>query len=148
MLSNGSKIQIDIVWACNEYDINKAGKCIFKEKYHLPSGISGNAPDIAVKVQVVENIKNQIRDVKINIDKDTGTSKVEGHTDSGNDKYVSIIVLDPNGNIDHINQTTSIQDGKFVFDFKLKTLMDGEYTIKISGTDINKPYKTTIIIPS
>ncbi|MFU0800657.1 MAG: hypothetical protein ACFWUE_08375 [Xylanivirga thermophila] len=147
-LSNGNKIQTDVVWACDDYDGNKAGEYIFKGKYHLPSGISGNAPEIAVKIQVVENIQNQIKDVKINIDKDTGTSKVEGHTDSGNDKYVSIVVLDPNGNIDHINQTTSIQDGKFVFDFKLKTLMNGEYTIKISGTDINTPYKTTIIIPS
>ncbi|MCR2043940.1 leucine-rich repeat protein [Anaerosalibacter massiliensis] len=64
-LSNGSKKEVDINWTSEEYDGNKAGEYKFVGSYELPEGVTGDKPEVNVKVRVKEELKPEVNKAKL-----------------------------------------------------------------------------------
>ncbi|CDI48806.1 Ig-like domain-containing protein [Clostridium tetani] len=56
-LSNDSKEYIKVTWISKEYDGNKSGEYIFVGSYELPKRITGDKPEVNIKVKVKEEQK-------------------------------------------------------------------------------------------
>ncbi|NLY43025.1 MAG: hypothetical protein GX066_03435, partial [Clostridiaceae bacterium] len=84
-----------------------------------------------------------ISDVTVEVDPETGMVIVEGKVSSGSNKEVTIRVYNPEGEIDYVSQTTSMEDGKFRFVFTPRTEMDGTYVINIAALGVEEPFETT-----
>ncbi|TCT11642.1 hypothetical protein EDC18_1161, partial [Natranaerovirga pectinivora] len=73
--------------------------------------------------------------VNILVDNETGVVSIIGSGARG-DKEITVQVIDPEGNIDYIDQTISNSNGNFIFQYKI-TGSYGEYTAKIGGSEFD-----------
>lgn len=85
----------------------------------------------------------QISNLKADINKDSKLVTVRGNIDSGADQQVSIMVLDPEEDLDYANQTSSAAGGTFVFSYTLKNQSTGTYTVKVGGEGVETVGQTT-----
>ncbi|MCJ8014731.1 S-layer homology domain-containing protein [Paenibacillus sp. KQZ6P-2] len=80
---------------------------------------------------------------KATVDKTTKKVMIEGTNQNGAGKYVTIKVVDPKGEIDYVDQTTSTGEGKFSFAFTLAGSAKGTYTAYFGVEDIDVPQTVT-----
>jgi len=90
-----------------------------------------NAADPALS-SVTASINNSTNDVSI-----TGTIS------SGSGKNVTILVTDPNGIVNMINQVVSSTDGAFSLTYRITSPVVGAYAVRVSGEGIVTPINTT-----
>ena len=64
-LSNGTKEEVDINWTSEVYNGNKAGEYKFVGSYELPEGVTGDKPEVNVKVRVKEESKSEVNKAKL-----------------------------------------------------------------------------------
>ncbi|MBA7574201.1 hypothetical protein ES708_16003 [subsurface metagenome] len=64
---------------------------------------------------------------------------VQGNISTGSDREVTIMAINPTGDIDYINQTTSETDGIFTFTYTPNVFYSGVYKVKIGGQDVTVP---------
>jgi len=76
---------------------------------------------------------------KTALDQTTKKVVIEGTVQSGAGKYVTIKVVDPKGDIDYVDQTTSAGEGKFSFAFTLAGSAKGTYTAYFGAEDVVEP---------
>lgn len=91
-------------------------------------------------ISIYASQENKITNVQIN--RSNEKIIVEGNVSTGIGKIVTIKVINPAGNLDYINQTTSLKNGEFYFDFKPYQQLKGKYTIKVGGYNVETPYIT------
>lgn len=68
---------------------------------------------------------------------------ITGAISSGAGKQVSVVVTNPSGSVDYINQTMSGSDGAYTFQYKLDAQEHGTYTVTVGGSGVSAPAKTT-----
>jgi hypothetical protein len=85
----------------------------------------------------------EIANLNAEIDDRSKLVTVRGNIDSGADQKVGIIVLDPEEDLDYIDQTSSTSDGSFEFSYKLKNESTGTYTVKVGGEGVETLGQTT-----
>jgi len=79
--------------------------------------------------------------VEANIDSNKLVT-VKGIVSSGAGQQVSIIIKDPTGNIEYLNNTTSTKEGHFTFSYTMTNTIKGKYNVSIGGVGILKPVTT------
>lgn len=84
-----------------------------------------------------------ITNVSVNADLNSKKVDVAGNITGESNKNVTIESIDPNGDIDYIDQTLSSNDGKFDFTFTSNKASNENYTLKIGGEGITSPYTKT-----
>lgn len=95
----------------------------------LPSSlVSAEGFNLTVSAQV----DNSTKDVNI-----TGTISGEA------DQQVSVVVLNPSGNVDFMDQVKSDSDGYFNFQYTLDESEGGTYTVKVGGSGVSNPVTTS-----
>lgn len=65
---------------------------------------------------------------------------IQGKISSGEGKWVTVIVINPNGAIDYIDQTRSRTDGSFEFSYILENRVEGRYLVKVRDTHAGETY--------
>ncbi|NOV03915.1 cohesin domain-containing protein [Paenibacillus planticolens] len=83
---------------------------------------------------------DQINHVEMKVDAATQIVTFQGDISLGKGKDVTIMVTNPLGQLDYLNQTVSGSDGKFAFTYKPSSSMESTYTVKIGGEGVNLPY--------
>lgn len=82
----------------------------------------------------------EINHVETKVDTATQVVTFQGDISLGMGKDVTIMVTNPLGQVDFLNQTVSGSDGKFTFSYAPSSSMDGTYTVKIGGEGVVLPY--------
>ncbi len=59
--------------------------------------------------------------------------KINGYLNSAKSKYITIMVRDPRGNVDYVDQVNITSNGRFSFEFLPKYKVNGTYTFKLNG---------------
>ena|GEM_PF-3143747 len=75
-----------------------------------------------------------------------GELAIEGTVSSGADQQVTVLVINPLGQIDFIDQALSGQDGHYRFTYSYDTKLTGEYRIRAGGTSITKPAEVLLTV--
>lgn len=83
-----------------------------------------------------------IRNVSVTVDQTERKAVITGQTDAGPGHEVTLMILDPSGEIVFLDQTTSGDDGAFTFTCKPDGNEDGTYMVRIGGEGIETPYQT------
>ncbi|RIX52121.1 hypothetical protein D3P08_14185 [Paenibacillus nanensis] len=68
---------------------------------------------------------------------------ITGAISSGAGKQVSVVVTNPSGSVDYIDQTTSGSNGAYTFQYKLDAQERGTYTVTVGGSGVSEPAKIT-----
>lgn len=66
---------------------------------------------------------------------------VSGNINTGIGKNVILKCLDPYGNLVNLDETISLSNGSFTFNFTTDDVQIGNYTIVIGGDGVQKPYQ-------
>ncbi|MBW4828323.1 MAG: FIVAR domain-containing protein, partial [Clostridiaceae bacterium] len=64
-LSDGSEKEVNVNWINEKYDGNKAGEYTFIGSYDLPEGVTGEKPEVNVKVRVKEEPRPEVNKDKL-----------------------------------------------------------------------------------
>ena len=68
---------------------------------------------------------------------------IKGNISSGSGQQVTVLVVNPSGGTDYIDQTTSGADGSYEFSYILDEDVGGVYTVTVGGTGVTKPASIT-----
>ena len=129
-LAEATKLQKDVDAARALLgDLNQTDRAAFEERLNK-----------------IETESQEISQVKVEADSSTGRVKVTGNIKAGNGKNVTFKLLDPQGEINNLNQVVSGEGGNFSYEFAIANLIDGVYTLSIGGEGVNKLYSTTFVI--
>ncbi len=82
-------------------------------------------------------------DVSIFVDNAKGVVTISGNISSGPGQQVTVLVINPSGGTDYIDQTISGANGSYQFTYKLDESTGGVYTVIVGGTGISTPVSTT-----
>jgi len=82
-----------------------------------------------------------ISDVKTTVNTSEKNVTIQGVISSGSGKNVTIMVKSPSGNLDYVGQIESKDGGEFVFTYTPYEFVEGEYSVKIGGEDVDTPYE-------
>jgi flagellar biosynthesis/type III secretory pathway protein FliH len=75
-----------------------------------------------------------IQDLQAHIDVERREAAISGQITSGEGKYVTVQVHDPNGELEYLNQTVSGPSGSFEFNYGLREhAISGTYIVYLSG---------------
>ena len=80
-----------------------------------------------------------INNIRIDANTESKQITIEGNISAGSGKNVTLQVIDPNGVLDRVGQTTSDSEGKFRFAFTAAEIIKGHYTAKIGAEGITIP---------
>ena len=67
---------------------------------------------------------------------------VKGNIGLKSTRFVSVMVMDPDGKLDYVNNTTSKVDGSYQFDYTLSSSTKGTYKVYVATLGIQKPVVT------
>ncbi|MDR3543736.1 MAG: cadherin-like beta sandwich domain-containing protein [Desulfosporosinus sp.] len=67
---------------------------------------------------------------------------VSGTLSSGSDQSVSIKILDPQNNVEYVNNLTTTAEGKFELEYKLTNPLTGKYSVIIGAVGAQLPLET------
>lgn len=81
--------------------------------------------------------------ISASVDTESKTVTVTGNLSIGPDKYVTVRVTDPTGNIDNVNQLLTGDDGKISYQYVINNANSGLYTVECSSAALNSPVKTS-----
>lgn len=76
------------------------------------------------------------------------TITIKGSIASGEGREVTVIVTNPRGEAEYLNQMTSGEDGHYQFVFTLNSVINGVYQVRVGGTGIEEPVETTFRMSS
>ncbi|NLY43716.1 MAG: hypothetical protein GX066_07075, partial [Clostridiaceae bacterium] len=105
--------------------------------------VAGQGSVVATTTFAVVESRVTFSDVTVNVDAAARKVTVEGKISSGSGKSVTMRVFDPDGDIDYVGQTVSVEDGKFTFVFTPYAEKTGTYTVKLGAEGVAEPYVTT-----
>lgn len=104
-----------------------------------------NAPDGTQKTYsiVVHKDKEVMTSVEASASMDSNKLvKVSGTLSSGSEQSVSIRILDPQNNVEYVNNTTTTADGKFELKYSMANPKTGKYSVIIGAVGAQLPLKT------
>jgi hypothetical protein len=61
---------------------------------------------------------------------------------------VTLQIIEPDGTVDNIGQTTSVEAGNFTITFTASNVMDGNYIAKIGGEGVTVLYEKSFVLPT
>jgi hypothetical protein len=79
-----------------------------------------------------------ISNLTASIDKDNKVV-VAGMISTGAGSQVTARIIDPKGNLEYLNQTTSQADGRFEFSYTMKNKEEGAYQVVVGGSGVETP---------
>lgn len=77
-----------------------------------------------------------IKDVVTDVDLSGKNITIQGNISNRSDREVTIMAINPVGEVDYINQATSGTDGIFTFIYTPNVFYSGVYKVKIGGQDV------------
>ncbi|HHV99793.1 MAG TPA: fibronectin type III domain-containing protein, partial [Clostridiaceae bacterium] len=103
---------------------------------------SVNGPSVIVTTN--EPDKDEVRiDVSATVNNATKVVTISGNISSGPGQQVTVLVINPSGGTDYIDQTTSGESGSYRFTYILDEDAGGVYTVTVGGTNVTAPVSTT-----
>lgn len=87
-----------------------------------------------------------ITDITTSVDLSNKNITIQGNISTGSDREVTIMAINPTGDIDYINQTTSGDEGSFAFLYTPNVFYSGVYKVKIGGEDVTDPVAVDVIV--
>lgn len=78
--------------------------------------------------------------ISVNTDKRVA---INGKVSTGAGQQVSVMVTDPQGNLDYVNNTTSTSGGSYQVTYTLTNTMTGRYTVSLGALGLARPVKKT-----
>lgn len=66
---------------------------------------------------------------------DTDEVRIEGRIDSGEGKWLTVVVLNPNRSIDYIDQIRSGREGSFLMAYRIGNPVEGTYTVQVHDAE-------------
>ena len=82
--------------------------------------------------------------VKATIQQETGRVTIEGVHSMGEGQEITVMVTNPKGSLDYVNQTTSQAEGIYTFSYVLPKKTEGTYGVRVGGKDVLDPVETTL----
>ncbi|HHV98010.1 MAG TPA: hypothetical protein GXX36_00295, partial [Clostridiaceae bacterium] len=82
-------------------------------------------------------------DVSASVNNITRVVTISGNISSGSGQQVTVLVVNPLGGTDYIDQTTSGENGSYRFTYVLDEDIGGVYTVTVGGTNVTAPVSTT-----
>ena len=100
---------------------------------------------VIVLLMVVTSISYASSSITVNalVNNSTGKVMIAGQISSGEGQHVTVLVINPSGGTDYIDQTTSGLNGIYQFSYILDEALEGTYTVRAGGTGIDSPKETT-----
>ncbi|UOQ50121.1 family 43 glycosylhydrolase [Gracilibacillus caseinilyticus] len=110
------------------------------------SSLDGNHQTvITVEVQQIEEDSFGLEDVSISANSTTKDVEVSGSISHSSRGDVTIKVVDPEGEVDFLDQVSSTDDGRFAINFMLNSQTAGKYLVSL-GINENDPYQTSFTL--
>lgn len=83
---------------------------------------------------------NLFSNIQWNKDAVSGKITIEGYVGQASGSRITLRVINPSGSIDYIGQTTSGEEGAFMFSFMPYTTVEGKYRAELGGEGISNVY--------
>ena len=77
------------------------------------------------------------------VDNASKTVTITGNISSGQGRQVTVLVVNPSGGTDYVDQTASGANGSYRFTYVLDETAGGTYTVSVGGTGIDSPVSAT-----
>lgn len=98
------------------------------------------AVNFSVDTKVPTNLNDaNIVNVRVNAAAVNKQVTVSGNINTGSGKNIILKCLDPYGNLVNLDETISLNNGSFTFNFTTDDVQIGNYTIIIGGDEVQKP---------
>ena len=133
---------------------NGSFACTFKQsvwtkgEYFVKIGGDGIDTPYEGTYEITTDGNTDISDVTANLDKSAGKVTLSGTVKSGEGKYITVKVFNPNDTLVFLDQVISGPAGKFNFSFKLNNWITGKYVYQMGGEGMNQPYQGSFDIAS
>lgn len=72
------------------------------------------------------------------VSRSSKTVTIQGTISSGAGKQVTVKVVNPSGDVDHLDQITSEANGSFNVQYQLSNPIRGDYEVSVNGEDVNE----------
>lgn len=81
--------------------------------------------------------------VKASVNKNTAKVKISGNIFSGSGSLITVVVINPYGGLDYIDQVASKDEGHYSFLYELDENVEGTYIARVGGAEVDGTRTTT-----
>lgn len=117
-------------------------------KYFIRIGGEGVDVPYEGAYEITTAVNSDISNVNVSLDEAAGKVKLSGVSKSGEGKFITVKLINPEGNLAFLDQTVSEQAGKFSYTFKLNNWIIGKYVYQIGVEGVELSYSGSFDIAS